>query len=659
MLAAQLGLTLILLTVCSFVPGFIAVRRLPWNPLEKLCGSIALSLTILYLVCFGAYCFAPGFLTAICRGFAGASVLLGVLAWKDIRRLVRSYGARQALAGFSFLLAWTLAMLSMIRNYSGALWAGDWAEHFQRTLIFLHRFPARVPIVGDYKLPARPPMMNVLGAFFLAQTADRYEIFQLVFAFLNLLLFLSCCLMMRALRRDDSESGVKKRSSRVLPLVALFAMNPMLMENATYAWTKELTAFFVALALWLYLAGLRKNDGVRIVAAFLALAAGLLVHYSAGPYIAFLALHYLIRVLPKRPDKLRELAVIGGACGLLLATWFGWSIAVYGIHDTFASNTSVTSGAQYPGSTLAKIGANLFDTAVPAIFRDPDALSMFDQPNTAGKLRDNFFAIYQTNLIFGMGLIGGPLALWLFCRAVRRAVGRESRFWLYLAPFVVVTGIAVVGERDQVGVAHLTLIAIEALGVTLIAASFPWRRWTAIFVIAGCVVDFSLGVFLQARVESFDNTPQRTVFEGFNLIGNDLQLGAMGPDSLSGAAWRNWHLKNQEALDNEWLRRDRQLPQNSAVVQRYANLFEQDLKSNAQDWQGWYGRNGGAMTFLGDHSAGPSRGGWDARPVAMLLLFAGLLGVFSRESMRLAPAEARKPAGIGKPTARKPVARKR
>src|SRR5580658_7145195 len=106
MLAAQLGLTLFLLAVCSFVPGFIAVRRLPWNPLEKLCGSIGLSLIVLYLACFGAYSFAPGYLTAVCRGFAVASVLLAVLIWRDIRRLVRSYGARQALAGYGFLLLW-------------------------------------------------------------------------------------------------------------------------------------------------------------------------------------------------------------------------------------------------------------------------------------------------------------------------------------------------------------------------------------------------------------------------------------------------------------------------------------------------------------------------------------------------------------------------
>jgi hypothetical protein len=643
--AAQLGLTLILLAVCSFAPGFIVVRRLRWNPLEKLCGSIGLSLIILYLVGFGGYCFAPASLVGVCRAFAAVSALTFLLAWKDIRQLVRSHGVRGVLAGYGFLLAWTLVILGMIRNYSGMGWTGDWSEHFQRTLFFLHHFPVGTRIFGMYKLPARPPMMNVLGAFFLAQTGDRYEAFQLVFAFLNLLLFLPCALMMRAL--------VKNRRRRMLPLVALFAMNPVVMENVTYAWTKAFTVFFVVFALWLYTAGWRKRDPVRTTAAFLALAGGLLAHYSAGPYIAFLTLHYLIRVFPKRTHRLRELAVIGCACGLLLLTWFGWSVAVYGAHDTFASNTSVTSSQKYEGSNAMKIAGNLYDTVVPIALRNPGALSMFDQPNAEGKLRDIFFAFYQINLIFGMGLIGGPLALWLFYRTMRGAADRG--FWLWLTAFVVVAGVAVVGERDQLGVAHLTLIPMEALGLTLIAAWFPWRRWMAGLVIAGCVIDFSLGVFLQARVESFENSSRATVFEGFTLTDNYLRLGAMGPDTLLGAAWNNWHLKNKEALDREWLALDRKLPQNNPGVRSYANIFEQDLKSNAEDWQGWYGRNGGAMTFLGDHLATPSIDGWSAPAVTLLLMFAGLLGVFWRQSMRLAPVEAANP----KAAARKAAARKR
>src|SRR6266508_2652826 len=40
----EILLTLLLLVVCSFSPGYFFIRRLPWSGLEKLCGSIALSL---------------------------------------------------------------------------------------------------------------------------------------------------------------------------------------------------------------------------------------------------------------------------------------------------------------------------------------------------------------------------------------------------------------------------------------------------------------------------------------------------------------------------------------------------------------------------------------------------------------------------------------
>jgi len=114
----------------------------------------------------------------------------------------------------------------------------------------------------------------------------------LIFTFFNLLVFLPCCLVIRVLARV--------RRVRVLPLVGLFAMNPAVMQNATYTWTKLLTAFFVILALSLYLSAWRKRDSRRMVAAFVALAAGLLVHYSAGPYVVFFAVHYLLVVFRTR-----------------------------------------------------------------------------------------------------------------------------------------------------------------------------------------------------------------------------------------------------------------------------------------------------------------------------------------------------------------------
>ena len=303
MLFGLLALLLALLLVCSFTPGFFFIRRLRWTPLEKLCGSVGLSLILVYLAAWAIYCFGPQEERLPFWIVAAVAVLLGAAAWRDAWRLFRSFRIRQALAGVGFLTLWVVTMLAMIRVYSGAGWSSDWFEHFHRSVFFLHRLPPHVTIYPVYLLPARPPMMNVLSSFFLGLTDDHFALFQVIFGFLNSLLFFPALLLLPALG-DPRRRGL-------LPLVVLVATNPVVMVNATYSWTKSLTVFYVILAVALYLAGWRKRDSARTVAAFVALAAGLLVHYSAGPYVAFLALHYLFRFFRERPWRWRDAASRG------------------------------------------------------------------------------------------------------------------------------------------------------------------------------------------------------------------------------------------------------------------------------------------------------------------------------------------------------------
>ena len=338
MVALEAGFLIILLAVCGFAPGFFFVRRLRWSPAEKLCGSVGLSLAMVYLAAWAIYCFLPGagkIGAAPYAAVALAAAGLGIAARRDMLRLFQNLRVRRMALAYGFLLAWSLLLFCIVRGYAGAGWINDWLEHFDRTLYFLYRFPTGTQVFGGYLLPARPPLMNVVAGFFLGLTRDRYENFQVVFCFLNLLLFLPCCLMLPRLAGP--------RRTRILPLAALFAASPVMMENVTYTWTKAFAAFYVVLAIYFYLAGWTKRDPVRLLAAFLALSAGFLAHYSAGPYIVFLTLHYLVWIFWKRPRKWREAAIIGAACALFLATWFGWSLKNYGIRGTFASNTSITS----------------------------------------------------------------------------------------------------------------------------------------------------------------------------------------------------------------------------------------------------------------------------------------------------------------------------
>ncbi len=457
-------------------------------------------------------------------------------------------------------------------------------------------------------------MMNVLAALFLGVTADRFEIFQLVFAFLNLLLFLPCCLAIPVVARV--------RRVRMLPLVAVFAMNPAVMQNATYTWTKSLTAFFVIFAVCLYLAGWRKRDGVRMTGAFACLAAGLLVHYSAGPYVAFFALHYLLVIWRTRPEKWRELAAIAAVSGVLIATWFGWSVAALGTKATFASNTSVTASQQYEGSNLGKIAGNFLDSFVPAILQDPEKIHLYDQPYTPAMVRDHLFTIYQANVIFSMGLIGGPLVIWFVISAFRRGGhrGAERTFWLWLIGFTLIVGIAVVGERDLFGVGHLTLIPMEALGLTLLSAQFFGRRWIAFAIILGCALDFAF-VFFHARIQNLENTPQHRYYAGMSVSDGHFLIGVAGPDSMGGGSWRNWFAKRQPILCTEWLEQEERFrPGDPSLEAGRADLREAMRDKLAEDqkyFRGWYAAHGGQVGFLGDPF------GEGMLPSAVLLLMAG------------------------------------
>ena len=618
MLALQLLRVAVLLLICGFAPGFFLIRHLRWSPMEKLCGSIGMSFVLLYLAFGAVYYFSPvgvetppKFLALV----SVASLVLGFAVRHDVVRLFGSFRVRRALAGFSFLLVWTLLILGMIQNYSGADWYGDWLEHFQRSLFFLHHFPTDTPIIFGYQLSARPPAMNELAAFFLAQTRDRFEVFQVVFGFLNLLMFLPCCLLMPAL--------VGSRRISVRPLVALFALNPMVMQNVTYTWTKAFTGFYVILGLWFYLAGWRKNDLLRMTAAFIALSVGLLVHYSAAPYLLFLTLHYLLCVFSKRPRRWRELAAITALCGLLLATWFGRSMALYGARATFASNTTVTTSQRYPGSNLVKIAANLFDSIVPVVLRNHFLLDDFNHQGLAGTIRDDAFIFYQSNLVFSMGLIGGPLVLWLLYRVIhsRSRSTPERSFWLAMIAFCVMVGIASSGERDPLGEAHLTLLPMEILGLSLLSAMFPLRRTLLTLVVAGCLIDFSLGIFLHVHIQSLENSSQKTIFPGLSVIGGKQPDPIVTSDSLSGASWNNWILKHQYA-QLVALSESHRLDATVGRVQTQKSLGDDEIY-----WHRWYARNNGAIGFLGDHTAGESGTGTTVLACLLVALTFGLAGV--------------------------------
>jgi hypothetical protein len=502
-----------ILAVVSLGPGFLITRHLHWSPTERLCGAVGASLLILHLAGFGLY--ATGAPISSLWWVSGLCAIATLAALPELRRLARSSGVREFVVGYGALVAWALLLVATIRGYSGGGWYGDWLEHYERALFFIDRLDPGTRIL-DYELTARPPLANVVTAHFLAQTSRSFVAYQVVTVVLSVLVFLPSALLVRTL-------GGRRRALTIL--ACLLALNPFFVQNATYPWTKLLSAFFVLLGIGYYLRGWSKNDPGRMLACSLALAGGCLAHYSAVPFVVAVAVHYCVRLAWTAGRRVwieLPAMALGGAA--VLATWFGWSLAVLGARSTFASNTSVLDSASLTfAENVLKIAGNILDTFVPHFFWNAMERSANAAHRGMGYVHDYFFLIYQPNVLTAVGLVGGFAAAYIFWRngrelrnlrragAVSHRVAEQRVFWWIVVGVGLVLGIGSAGTRIRLGVAHVTLQPLVLLAVVAIAAGWSTlsRRWREA-VLWGAVADFSLGILLHFLAQTA-NPALRTV----------------------------------------------------------------------------------------------------------------------------------------------------
>ncbi|MBI5542647.1 MAG: hypothetical protein HY901_02070 [Deltaproteobacteria bacterium] len=495
----MIGLLLLLIPVCCFAPGFWVVRKLRWTPLETLAASVGLSLVVVYLVALGIHwAHLPW---ALSWGLSAVSLAALVASRRELAVLLRRVTVRRALRWFGVLFAANLLMLAVIRHYTGGLWCCDWYEHYERALWFLDFGPVEHRFINIYLLPARPPLMNLVTAFFMAQAGRSFSAFQVVCAFLNLIVFLPCVLLARHLA---------PRGARQTALIAiLFALNPMITENAQFTWTKAATSFFVVLAVALYLTGWRKADPVRTGAAFLSLSAGILVHYSAGPFTVFLALHFALYVLWCRKGALRRLGELAGIVlpsAALLGTWAAYALSRFGLEGTLLANSVArdSKGMSF-ADILEKTGGNIVDSIIPYALRSQASVTV--NGDTLRRVVDGAFYTYQVNLPFAIGSVGGVLALALLVRSLwpgRGGLpGRVPLFWLLLVLFTGVLGIATHGARDHYGVAHVGLQPLIAIAIAFVAANLPSvPKMLRGLLLGGLALDFVFGIAIHLYMES-------------------------------------------------------------------------------------------------------------------------------------------------------------
>jgi 4-amino-4-deoxy-L-arabinose transferase-like glycosyltransferase len=353
-----------------------------------------------------------------------------------------------------------------------------------------------------------------------------FAAYQLVAVLLNALPILPCYLF------AASASGRRRREAGAILLLLLIA-SPIFVQNVTFVWTKSFAAFFALLGLWFYLRGWMKGDRARLTFGFLLVTAGCLVHLYVAAWLILLAAHYLLVVWPTRPRRLREAATIFVLCDLLLSTWFGWAVHIFGTDVAFNSDLLNPFPGLHNMDAPSRISGNIIDTFVPYFLRNAP-YEQWQQTNRWGVVRDAAFDLYQTNAIFALGSAGAVLLVWaMLSRAApwRCWAPRLKQFWAAFAFWTTLIGLCMVPLPEAWGAAHLAMLPLILLGICVLSAVAPRmpRRWL-ICLLVGCAVDFVLGIFLQAHLENI----------GF--------LAGPTPAILSRSALSNFQLKESYHL---------------------------------------------------------------------------------------------------------------
>jgi 4-amino-4-deoxy-L-arabinose transferase-like glycosyltransferase len=510
---------LLLVLGVAFGMSRAIVDRLGFRPAESLVAGAALSLigawAVAWVIFIGgadlsAYRLVP--LMAALGLFFGR---------RSASRILADPEARDLAMGQLIVTAWCAAFLSFVRVHSGGAWTGDSVEHWERAGFFLRRLPMDHVFIGTFILPARPPLANVLTAALMRVTADDYAHFQVITAALCSLAYLPVGLL------------AGRFGGRAAPRMAalVLMLSPLFMQNATYPWTKLEAAFFVLAGLYFFLR-VRDGDAPRGAGVVCALCLGgaVVTHYSAGPYVVVLVAAWIALGFRRKWDgpfvRTTLASAAAGAC--VLAPWFAWSAAKYGLHDTFLSNSTVSMVAKYPGNPAEAMVLNMRDSLVPPQVRGY-AGRMFVQSSPWGALRDQCFLVYQLNPLLALGCVGWAAVAWGLVREARTA-GRRSRvFWTLVLGSSFFLCFATYGDRDHYGIGHICLQPLVLLGLAFLASRWGslGRGWR-LALIVGWAVDFSLGIALQFAVEDFalDRwlTPGRNLMEvsrSYSLISQE------------------------------------------------------------------------------------------------------------------------------------------
>lgn len=501
----QIVFLLLIMPLHFFIPGmivqsFIKKYILNKSAIDQLIISIVLSITLMYLILWPIYVFKITFPFHVVL-----LIFVVVFGWVFRRKVLTFLSQKtvlNVLVDYALLCVLFLGCVLLIKHFSGGNWSGDWEEHYLRTLFLKDYWPLDTLIRKVWLMPARPPLDNLLVAYFLRFTDAQFYSFQFIQTFMNSLEILGCIYLFHSILKN---SQFEKWRDYSFVLLVILALNPSVIQNVTYTWTRSFTNFFILVGLtW----GLKNK--MKILSGCVW-ALGILAHYSTIVYlipIGLIDFYLWIRKKMALIIVVKKYALLF----VLLSFWVIWGFLNFGLAFFSSTSTMQELGAEGSVSLLTLIFKNSWFSFFPQlVFQWSEYLH---REMTIRGLRDFFFMLYQVNFLFLMGSLGGLVVFSQLARHIRRAWGREREpLFLYLIYVAIVWILSMisVGQLYPYGLAHIELRPLTLTLLAFTVTSFPSLDLKVKIVwIVGCIIDLILGIIPHFYIQ-FSSQPSESI----------------------------------------------------------------------------------------------------------------------------------------------------
>jgi hypothetical protein len=261
----------------------------------------------------------------------------------------------------------------------------------------------------------------------------------------------------------------------------------------------------------------------------------LLAHYSGALYLIALSTIWLWQQRMNLSESKRWTTILRplGLSVAVLASWFTWAGVHFGAFIFSSTSTVLDSKGLTLAEQIGRRVANFWTLVVPHPLRASEYVYVA-QDSAVGTVRDYFFNLYQTNLLFSFGS-GGMVVLALLAWRWRH---EALRFWGPFVALVLILHTAVISWPDRWGSAHIALQPLVMCGLAWIGAAWSelrplLKRW----LVCGLVFDCAFGIALQFYLQSIDLTKVYADYQDSEFI----QLRGY-------ATWINYLTKSAQQL---------------------------------------------------------------------------------------------------------------